>query len=158
MLKNIQCQGSNIIIKEDYMQIYDVLKKDHDKVKNLLNLIEKNTDKDLFNELKQEVAMHTDLEEEIFYEPLQSKAGDIKIIVKGAHAEHDLVEKMIKQLEKLNNDEEWELLFSVMKKNLEAHIKMEEEDMFSLAKKHFSSQEAHKMASEMTEKKKKLAN
>ncbi len=45
---------------------------------------------------------------------------------------------------------EWMELFAVVKKGLEAHILMEEEDIFNLAQKHFSKDEAKEMAVEMT--------
>lgn len=138
------------------MQIYELLKIDHDKVKKLLTSIEKTKDLDLFAELKKEVILHSEAEEEAFYEPLEAKAGKIKIIVKTGHEEHDLVMKMMKKLDKIEDDEEWMQLFSVIKKSLEAHIKMEEEDIFDLAKKHFSSQEAETIASKMKEKKEKM--
>lgn len=140
------------------MQIYDILKKDHDKVRKLLSSIEEKMDRELFAELKKEVTLHSDAEEETFYEPLQEKAGKSKIVVKNAHTEHELVTKIMKQLDKIDEEEEWLQLFAVMKKSLEAHIKMEEEDMFALAKKLFTSVEATEMASDMKEKKDKLNN
>lgn len=57
------------------MKIYDLLKKDHDKVKKLLASIKSKKDSDLFNELKKEVIIHSEAEEEAFYKPLQKQAG-----------------------------------------------------------------------------------
>lgn len=133
------------------MKIYDLLKKDHDKVKELMNSIEQKFDPELFEQLKTEITLHNEAEEEAFYEPLQEKAGSIKIVVKGAHEEHDLAIKMMKQLGKVKNEEERTRLFSVIKKTMEAHIEMEEEDLFELAKKHFTVKEAQEMAARMNQ-------
>ena len=100
------------------MHIYDLLKKDHDKVKKLLATIEKKKDTKLFQELKKEVEMHSKAEEEAFYQPLQSKLGKIKIIVKTGHDEHDLVMAMMKKIDKVDDEQEWMELFSVIKKKL----------------------------------------
>ncbi len=136
--------------------IYDVLKQDHDEVKSLLNQLSNKKDYKLFKELQLKVVAHNEAEEEVFYEPLQKKAGKLKIMVKAGHEEHDLTMEMMKQISQLDNDEEYQALFQVIKKSLEAHIKMEEEDLFKLAEKHFSAKEAEEMATEMAQAKKEV--
>ena len=139
------------------MDIYELLKTDHDKVKKLLSSLEKKKDNKLFEELKREVILHNEAEEEAFYEPLQTKVGKLKIIVKAGHEDHDLVMQMIKQINKVDDDAEWKRLLSVIKKSLEAHILMEEEDIFDLSKKYFSAKEAREMADKMGKIKDKMA-
>lgn len=131
------------------MQIYELLKKDHEKVKKLLATIEKKKDLELFKELKKEVEAHAEAEEEAFYQPLQAKLGKIKVIVKVGHDEHDLVMDMMKKLEKLQDDHEWSALFAVIKKSLESHIEMEEDDIFKLGKEHLTAKEATDIGAEM---------
>jgi len=138
------------------MQIYDLLKTDHDKVKDLLTSIEKKQDSELFRQLKKEMIIHNEAEEEVFYRRLHEKAGNLKIIVITGNSEHELVIKMLKQLDKIENKEEWLQLFSVVKKSIEAHITMEEQNIFALAKKHFSNQEAEDIGSKMADNKQKL--
>ena len=101
--------------------------------------------------------MHNEAEEEAFYEPLQTKVGKLKIMVKAGHEEHDLVIQMMKQINKVDDDQEWKRLLSVIKKNLKAHILMEEEDIFDLSKKYFSAKEAKEMADNMGKIKDKMA-
>jgi hypothetical protein len=138
------------------MEIYELLKKDHDKVLKLLQSIEEKKDRSLFSNLKKEVIIHSEAEEEAYYEPLQSIAGKLKIMIKAGHEEHDLVMKMMKQLDKIEDEEEWMSLFSVVKQSLEAHIKMEEKDLFDLGRKHFKLEEAKAMAEDMNKLKAKL--
>lgn len=132
------------------------MKTDHNKVKKLLASIEKSKDLQLFEELKKELLIHNEAEEETFYDPLQEKAGKLKIIVKTGHNEHNMVTKMLKQLDKIGDEEEWIQLFSVVKKSLEAHIIMEEQEMFTLAQKHFSNEEAERMGANMAKSKEKI--
>ena len=75
-------------------------------------------------------------------------------MVKAGHTEHDLVMKMLNQIEKIKNEEEWKSLFTVIKKSIEAHINMEENELFDLAQKHFSAKEAQEIAKNMQELKK----
>ena len=136
------------------MDIYTVLKNDHDKVRELLASIGKKKDDSLFQQLKTELTVHNEAEEEALYEPLTAKAGKLKIMVKVGHTEHDLVMKMLNQIEKNKNEEEWKSLFTVIKKSIEAHINMEENELFDLAQKHFSAKEAQEIAKNMQELKK----
>jgi hemerythrin superfamily protein len=143
--------------KEDYMDIYKLLETDHNKVKKMLASIEKSKDFTLFEELKKEVIIHAEAEEEALYKPLESKAGILKVIIDTGHEEHDLVSTMMDELKKAKSDEEKMSIFAVIKKSLEAHILMEEEDIFALSKKCFSSAEAKEMAEDMKKSKEKYA-
>ena len=60
------------------MDIYGYLKKDHDEVKDLMRVIEElgNSESEkrseLFNKLKEEVLVHSKVEDRLFYERLSS--------------------------------------------------------------------------------------
>ena len=138
------------------MNIYELLENDHDNAKKILASIKSRKDLKPLEELRKEVYIHNEAEEEAFYEPLQGKVGKLKMLVKAGHDEHDLVIKMMDQLSKIESDEDWMILFSAIKKSLESHILMEEEDIFTLSKKHFSDSEAKEMATEMEKLKKKM--
>jgi hemerythrin superfamily protein len=135
---------------EDIMKIYDLLKYDHDKVKELLDTLSKKKDLRLFEQLRREIIAHNEAEEEAFYEPLQSKTGRLSIMIDAGHEEHDLAMDMMDELAEIDNEEEWNSLFSVIKKSIEAHIKMEEEDIFQLAQKYLTDKEAEEIARNMT--------
>jgi len=137
------------------MDIYALLKRDHDKVKELLSSIEKKKDHSLLKQLKNELLVHNEAEEEVVYEPLTAKAGKLKIMVKSGYTEHDLVSKMLHKIEKIEDEEEWERLFTVIKKSIESHIDKEENELFAVARKHFSDKTAEELASDMQELKKK---
>jgi hypothetical protein len=65
---------------------------------------------------------------------------------------------MMKKIGKVDDEQEWMELFSVIKKSLESHIVMEEEDIFYLGKKHFTSKEGEEAATKMKKLKEKMAN
>jgi len=131
------------------MKIHDLLKQDHDKVKELLAHLEHRKDLKVFKQLKSELIAHSEAEEEAYYEPLKEKLGNLSIAIEVGHEEHNLTMEMMDQLEIIEDNAEWKSLFSVIKKCVEAHIAMEESDIFHLASKHITADESKKMAEEM---------
>jgi hypothetical protein len=132
------------------MKIYDLLKSEHDKFKESLDKISNKKDLKLFEELRKEIIAHSEAEEEALYEPLQTKIGRLSIIIDIGHEEHDMAMDMMDELVEIDDDEEWDNLFSVFKKSIESHIKMEEEDIFKVAQRHLTDEEAKEIARKMT--------
>ena len=67
--------------------IYETLKSDHDKHRELLKKLaetsgDSSTRRKFWAEFYYDVGAHAAAEEEAFYQPLQSKLGKIKIIIK----------------------------------------------------------------------------
>lgn len=138
------------------MEIYELLKKDHELVKTLLNKLEIHFDPAILEELKTELWAHSKAEEEIFYTPLKAKIGNLELLVDGAHEEHKLAMKMLEKAGEVERSEERLAIISTAKKSIEAHIFKEETDFFKLAQKHFSPAEAKAMAETMSQIKEKL--
>jgi hemerythrin superfamily protein len=96
------------------MDIYNYLKKDHQKVAELFEHIiaEKNnkTRQKLFQELKQELLLHAETEHETFYQALK-KNPDTKDMIKHADKEHAEVESYLQKLSELPiKSDEWLIL------------------------------------------------
>lgn len=136
------------------MKIYDLLKADHKVVKALLKKLEETTERskkerpELLEKLKHALIPHARAEEKIFYEPL--KDSDVKeaddLAFEG-YEEHWVADRLIEELGKTKpNDKRWGALMSVLKENLEHHIKEEENQMFKKSKKSFSSKVEQQMA------------
>lgn len=136
--------------------IYDLLKEEHDEVKEMLVSLEKEIDFDLLKKLDETLTLHTEAEEKTFYEPLQKKLGDLSIIIEAANQEHEIASDLLRRALGLEDEEEIKPLVAIAKKSVEAHIKTEESDVFSLAKKHLTNKEAQEMAERFKEKKSKL--
>jgi hemerythrin-like domain-containing protein len=141
------------------MDAIKLLKADHDKVKRLLTELESTTERglktraELFSTIKGELTLHEIVEEEIFYPELKShpKAKDI---VLEAYEEHNVVDRLMKDLEELPvDDEKWGAKAKVMKENIEHHIEEEEGEMFKQARQVFDADELEDLGARMEKRK-----
>jgi hemerythrin-like domain-containing protein len=119
--------------------IYDTLKQDHDKHRELLASIEDTTGKSeerqkLWHNFYYDVGAHAAAEEEAFYSPLMSAE---KGQPKGRHsvAEHKELDDMIQELEEMDmSSPGWLARFKSLKHRYEHHIEEEEEEVFETAR------------------------
>lgn len=144
-----------------FMEIYELLKKDHAEVKKLLNEIEKSLEdekfdeiQELFNTLKVELVAHSKSEEEVFYQPLKAvlKEKQKEELSWEGEQQHHIVSLLLNELSRLElEEEEWKAKIKVLKEILELHIEEEEGEIFAVAKKNFSKEEAEEIAENMEE-------
>src|SRR5437868_3096257 len=90
-----------------------VLREDHRKVKKLFSEYEKlgkkdeNEKRELFETIKQELTIHSQLEEELFYPPLAAtQEEELRELVFEAREEHQIVKTLLADLSNLTPDEE----------------------------------------------------
>jgi hypothetical protein len=120
------------------MDVYKLLHEDHLKVKSLFRELEDTTERavktreHLFANLKTELTLHAEAEERFFYPRLEP--------VKTLLTEHDSDDK---------GTEQWAAKLTVLKENVEHHVKEEEEELFKKAKKVLSSEDAESIAEEI---------
>jgi hemerythrin superfamily protein len=138
------------------MNIYQYLKKDHQKVADLMEQVVSASDaakrETLFEQIKNELTLHADAEEVTFYKALddatQSKKVEEK--VEHAHEEHDEVREYLEKLESLNaKDSEWLVTFGEFKHAVTHHVEEEEEEIFEKAKQYLSKKQETDLAKEM---------
>lgn len=86
------------------MNIYNYLKKDHKKVKQLMeDLLASKSEKEraaLFEEIKYELLLHAKTEEDTFYKALEDKEPTQERIEEGEE-EHKEIEDYLKKLSKI---------------------------------------------------------
>jgi hemerythrin superfamily protein len=121
------------------MIIFDLLKKDHDEVRDILDKIEKDLRDDagaaasLFAGLRPIVLAHAKAEEEVFYSVLEDH-DQTEEMAEQAEDEHARVEEMLEQLgEEEPGDGAWQMIFEQMAQALRQHIRDEEGEMFRAA-------------------------
>ena len=118
------------------MDALTLLKKDHVLVKDLMNKMAEEEDPDqlssMFEQLVDELSVHERIEEEIFYPALQ-KLPKAKEDVLEAFEEHHLVDEIVEEMDVETDDDKWKAKFTVMKENVEHHIKDEEDKLFPKA-------------------------
>lgn len=118
------------------MNILELLKKDHQKVAKILSQLEATTQRavykreELFDKLEAEFMIHAHFEEKMFYPALKGEA-ETKDLILEAYEEHHAVKLMLKELGKLNaDDEKWVARLKVIKENIQHHVDEEENELF----------------------------
>ena|ERR1700677_3927055 len=121
------------------IEAFALLKKDHAKVKDILNEILQTTTRatkkrsDLLAELKEELQLHEKIEEKLFYPELKAKP-ETKELALEAYEEHHLVDDLMAKIESIDvGDESWKAKVTVLLECLEHHIKEEEKEIFPKA-------------------------
>ena len=134
-----------------------LLKKDHDSIKKQLKDLEETTSKavktrqDLFGRLKLTLTVHEQMEEAVLYPALKQHA-EAKDIVLEAYEEHDVVDKVLGDLEATPfDDDRWHPKLKVMSENLHHHIEEEEQEMFEQARKVFDGDMLEQLGAQMQE-------
>jgi hemerythrin superfamily protein len=130
------------------MQIYEALKKDHEKVKQLLKeLVELSDDSgkragQIILDIRDELIPHSRAEENVFYNTLRGIDTAKKIALHG-YQEHIEAETLLRLLQvKDFFSTDWRATALKLKEAIEHHIEEEEGEIFSAAKQLFTEDEA----------------
>lgn len=138
-----------------------LLKKDHEEVKTLFESYESAGDdaivtkQRLFLEIRAALTVHMDIEETIFY-PAVKRVHDeeVKDMVREADEEHHVVKVLLSELSKMTpEDEQFDAKVTVLKENIEHHVKEEEGELLPDAKKKLSKEMLDQLGDEMEERK-----
>ena len=121
------------------MKITVLLRNDHDALKTLFHKFGKlshmragNGKKDLFNEIRREILLHTQMEQEIFYPAVQAlHSAEADEMVWRAEKQHGAVENLLEDLSDMSGSEkDFETKMTQLIDEVLGHIEMEEEMMF----------------------------
>ena len=119
------------------MDAIQLLKSDHTKVDALFKQYEKARapqKEKLAQTICQELKVHTQIEEEIFYPAVKAALKD-KLLVPEATVEHTSVKDLIAQIEGLEPDGEmYDAKVKVLSEYVKHHVKEEQNEMFPKAK------------------------
>ncbi|HEV2861221.1 MAG TPA: hemerythrin domain-containing protein [Pyrinomonadaceae bacterium] len=144
------------------MNAFQLLKEDHKKVSGIFQQLEPTTERalktreELFTKLKQELDIHAQIEETIFY-PAIKDAHETREITLEGFEEHHVVKTLLGELEAMPVDtEEWAAKLKVLQENVEHHVEEEEEEMFQKARQVLSEEEINNLGAQMEEMKKQL--
>ena len=114
-------------------ELFQMLKNDHDNVKNLLKEASDKEDSSKFREIKHQLNIHMEGEEEFFYPKLKriDEYG-----VNQSFKEHEMARKIIKDMEKMDwKDKEWMNKLRELRKTVETHVEKEENIIFPESEK-----------------------
>ena len=136
------------------MDALELLKKDHQAVKDLFKRAETNKDekqqKQLFEQIKTELETHTRIEESVFY-PAMAERDELKDMVLESLEEHKQVKTLLREIENLtSNSEKFEPKLKVLMENVEHHAEEEEEgNMFPKVRKLFDKSELENLGEQL---------
>ncbi len=131
----------------------ELLKKDHQKVKELFEQAEEAEGKEqenIFDQIKTELETHARIEETVFY-PAVQKHEEVKDMVLESLEEHKQIKTLLKEMDNLTSDsEKFEPKLQVLMENVEHHAEEEEEGkMFPKLRKVMSKQQLEKLGSDL---------
>jgi hemerythrin-like domain-containing protein len=134
------------------MDLYQLLRQDHLKAKRLLERLGEvaeaatSSRERLFQELKQELERHAELEEKHFYAALE-RHDEARELVGEALEEHDEIGLLIDALDQAEQDgEDWAIRLGELQEEVEFHIEEEETELFPQAQELLAPSEAEAIA------------
>lgn len=137
------------------MNAFDLLKADHRKVKDLFVQITNTTSRDsqqretLFRMIKQELEIHTKIEEAYLY-PTAQKHNETKDLVQHSLEEHHQMKQLLQDLSQKEVDSEsWMPTFKTLQEVTEDHIEEEESELFPNMKVYLSPEAVTHMGDEL---------
>lgn len=123
------------------MDIFSLLKQDHEKVRYLFDKIQKSGKKDvsalqkLFSQIEEELEIHMEGEERFLYSALEQH-DEPRDQVLEAYEEHQVAKTLMGTFKSLAaDDERWMAKAKVLHEVVEHHMQEEEREMFKVARK-----------------------
>jgi hypothetical protein len=146
------------------MDALTLLKEDHDQLKKLMEELDGTTERGvktrqrLFTRIQQDLTVHEEIEEEIFYPALKEHPKAKDIVLEG-YEEHNVVDMVMEEITTVPYDDEtWGAKFTVMKENVEHHIEEEEGEMFKQARQVFDKDDLEELGERMQTRRDELRN
>jgi hemerythrin superfamily protein len=141
------------------MNAIELLKTDHEKVSRLFQKVkatEESEHKALFEKIREELEIHTHLEETIFY-PKMKDAPELEDLVLEGIEEHHQVKIFLRELAALTDDsEKFEPKLKVLIEDVTHHVQEEEGEMFPKIEEIFDEATLEELGAEMEKEKRKF--
>ncbi|MFO0753149.1 MAG: hemerythrin domain-containing protein [Thermodesulfovibrionales bacterium] len=145
------------------MNIFELLKNDHEKALNLFDELEgmqgepgriKGGKADaVFDRLKQELEIHMMGEEEFFYSVLKEEESTRSTILE-SYEEHHVARLLLGEMASMQKDEQWMAKLAVLRESVEHHIEEEEGELFEDARNVIDEKKAEEIGRRMADMKK----
>jgi hemerythrin superfamily protein len=141
------------------MNAIELLKDDHNKVSLLFQKVkatEESEHKALFEKIREELEIHTHLEETIFYPKIKEEKELEDLVLEGIE-EHHQVKMFLRELSSLADDsEKFEPKLKVLMEDVTHHVQEEEGKMFPKIEETFDKATLEELGEEMKAEKQKF--
>lgn len=142
------------------MNALELLKQDHDKVRQLFKQFQSTKDENehrrLAKTVKSELQIHSHIEETVFYPAMEDTENDeLSELVDEALDEHHDVEVLLEEIKRLNQDgKELRSKMTELQQKMEHHASGEEHEMFARARELLTEEELERVGGELESEKK----
>lgn len=139
---------------------FDLLRQDHDKVRDLFEQIEEDEEgenrEELFSGLRSELQEHLQLEEKFFY-PVLEQSDDTRDKALEAYEEHNVAKTVLGEFSNLDReDERWDAKIKVLREIVNHHLQEEEKNVFKLAKKALEQDQIKQITDQIRQQKSQM--
>jgi hemerythrin superfamily protein len=160
-LPSVNQAKDGYVRSKDKMDILNEIKKDHRKIETLFSIIESTDDTQelyqCFNQLYEEISIHTEAEEKIFYPAIRDSSSDCEYLVDTSYTEHDKAKQLLEEIESFSpTSAEFKAKVRELKQAIQHHIQEEETKVFLQASKFISQEEQIQLANQFLAMKSKL--
>ena len=139
------------------MKLYDMLRKDHERVREIFAQLERTTEaddsrrEDLFGALYRELDVHSQAEEKFLYSRLKGEDETRELVLESLD-EHKEVKRGLDELESMDKGgAEWIPRLRALRESVEHHVEEEENELFPRARKVLDEEEADGTKSHLSE-------
>lgn len=141
------------------MDAIQILKRQHDEVKQLFSNLENTEDVEerssIFAELADAFVIHSHLEEQIFYPTVFEDETEDEL--REAVEEHLQAKRIIADmLEMSPDDEQWEAKCMVLKEDIDHHVEEEEGELFPTVRKQLTKKRLGELGRELADRQDEL--
>lgn len=142
------------------MNAFELLLRDHRKVSELFEQIENSSDpavqETMFSQLKQELIVHTEIEEKYFY-PFLIKFLETEELTVDSIEDHQEIKDLLSELDEISpNDDDWENTIRDLIDAIEHHVKLEENELFPKAQNLLNDETLIRLTEELQAAKQKI--
>jgi hemerythrin-like domain-containing protein len=136
-----------------------LLKEDHQRVRQLLKRLASNGSEELLEQVENELKVHTQIEEEIFYPAFKDavESQNATHLYYEALEEHHVVDLVLPEIKSSSEgSEQFDAKAKVLKDIVEHHAEEEETQMFPKARKALGTTRLRELGEELQERKQEL--
>ncbi len=146
------------------MKVTVLIRNEHENLKSMFNKYKKpgprngTGRREIFNEIRREILVHSQMEVEIFYPALEGTSSTTAAsLINNAVAEHRSIDKQLQELSSMNPaDRNFETGMSDLMDEVLRHIDVEEEAIFDEARKNLPEYRLEELGLEMEDRRKIL--
>jgi hemerythrin superfamily protein len=150
--------------REVHMKVTVLLRNDHeaqkalfDKFKKISTARSQTGKRELVDEIRRELLLHSQMEQEIFYPALAgTPSGRAVELVSVAEEEHRAIEKLLQEVSVNGSDKVLESKMNQLIDSVLQHIEKEEEEIFDEARKNLPEFRLEELGLEMEDRRKIL--